>query len=105
VTRVPERLEWAVSRLALQPDHHVLELGCGHGVAAGLVCDRLRSGHVTAVDRSAAMIDRARRRNAHHVEAGTLDLAVAAIAQMCPAIDPRHRVRRRRQRLRADLRQ
>jgi SAM-dependent methyltransferase len=48
----------------------VLEVGCGHGVAVSLICERLRGGTVTAIDRSPKMIEQARRRNAEHVASG-----------------------------------
>ena len=67
---VPERVRWAVETLGVRPDDQVLELGCGPGVAAELVCERLDGGCITAIDRSATAIERARRRNARHVEAG-----------------------------------
>jgi ubiquinone/menaquinone biosynthesis C-methylase UbiE len=77
-----ERLRSVVERLDIRPDDRVLEIGCGHGVAATLVCERLGSGRLTAVDRSAKMIQAATRRNAAHVEAGRAEFLVAALEQL-----------------------
>lgn len=67
---VPERLTWAVENLDLAPGDRVLEIGCGRGVAVALVCERLTSGTVTAIDRSATAVEAARRRNEECVAAG-----------------------------------
>jgi ubiquinone/menaquinone biosynthesis C-methylase UbiE len=79
---VSERLRAIVEQLDIRPEDRVLEIGCGHGVAAGLVCERLDGGHLTAVDRSAKMIEAARRRNAAHVQAGTAEFIVASLEEL-----------------------
>lgn len=66
-----ERLLRIVERMRIQPADRVLEIGCGHGVAATFICQRLATGHLLAIDRSAKMIEAARQRNAPYVKAGT----------------------------------
>jgi ubiquinone/menaquinone biosynthesis C-methylase UbiE len=77
-----KRLRAVVERLDIQPGDRVLEIGCGHGVAATSVCERLDGGHLTAVDRSPKMIEAARRRNAAYVEAGKAEFLVANLEDM-----------------------
>lgn len=62
------RIEWAVASLGVQPDDHLLEIGCGHGVAVSLVCEQLAHGTITAIDRSQKMIDAATKRNQRYVD-------------------------------------
>jgi ubiquinone/menaquinone biosynthesis C-methylase UbiE len=77
------RLREVVDQLGIRPEDRVLEIGCGHGVAATLVCERLRDGgRLTAIDRSAKMIAAARRRNAAHVEAGTAEFIVMRLEDL-----------------------
>jgi SAM-dependent methyltransferase len=74
-----ERFVWAVDTLALDPADRLLEVGSGHGVAVSLVCERLTSGRITAIDRSKKMIEMAARRNREYVAGGRAVLKMAAL--------------------------
>ena len=77
-----ERLRSIVEQLRIGPDDRVLEIGCGHGVAATFVCERLVGGRLTAVDRSPKMVEAASRRNASHIEAGRAEFLVARLESL-----------------------
>jgi ubiquinone/menaquinone biosynthesis C-methylase UbiE len=79
---VSERLRKVVEALDIRPGDRVLEIGCGHGVAASYVCERLDGGRLTAVDRSRKMIEAAERRNSEHVAAGRAEFIVAKLEDL-----------------------
>jgi ubiquinone/menaquinone biosynthesis C-methylase UbiE len=79
-----ERLRRIVDAMRVQADDVILEIGCGHGVAAGLICERLDSGHLVAIDRSSKMIAAATRRNQPHVVSGKAEFHVADVIGFTP---------------------
>jgi SAM-dependent methyltransferase len=80
-TAIPDRVQWAVDRLDVRPDQRILDVGCGPGVAAGLIADRLGTGIVIGIDRSATAIARAVKRNTMHIAAGRAQFTRADLAR------------------------
>src|SRR3982751_2719570 len=77
--KASERFVWAIDTLEVRPADRLLEIGCGHGVAVSLVCERLTTGTIVAIDRSPKMIEMATRRNREHVDAGRAVLEAVAL--------------------------
>lgn len=78
MSKVSDRIRWGIDALEIRSSEQVLEVGCGHGVAVSLICERLSDGNVTAIDRSAKMVAAARARNARWIAAGKADVVRAA---------------------------
>jgi SAM-dependent methyltransferase len=76
---IAQRHRWTVETLAIDPTDHVLEIGCGYGVAVSLLCEELTTGTVTAIDRSETMIERASKRNTDYVSSGAATFQTAAV--------------------------
>ncbi|HMO81245.1 MAG TPA: class I SAM-dependent methyltransferase [Pyrinomonadaceae bacterium] len=79
VQELPERIEWAVRLLDVKPDDRIMEIGCGRGHAIGPICERLTTGHLTAIDRSPKMAEAARLAHPDHISGGKVRVVNAAI--------------------------
>ena len=82
VQTIPARIRWAVEFMEVQPNDHLLEIGCGPGAAAELICSRLETGKLFAIDRSESGVDRTRRRCAKYIEAGRLTVRQIDLATL-----------------------
>lgn len=72
-----ERSEWVLSRLNLDEEDRVLEIGFGPGVDIRRAADR--AGYVCGVDPSNVMLQQARRRNAEGLASGRVTLQAGAM--------------------------
>jgi arsenite methyltransferase len=64
----------ALTRLRLDADDRVLDVGFGGGYLIGKMVESVTSGHVSGVDASAVMVERCRRRFTRQINAGGLAL-------------------------------
>jgi len=77
--RISPRIASYVDALPLRPEMQVLEIGCGPGVAARLISQRLTSGCMLAIDRSATAIDAAIAGSRAEIEGGKLRFRQVAV--------------------------
>ncbi len=82
VQTIPPRIRWAVELMDVQPADQVLEIGCGPGAGAELICARLETGRLFAIDRSESGVDRTKRRNHQYVESGRLTVRQIDLATL-----------------------
>lgn len=80
------RLASIVDALPIEPHSRVLEIGCGPGAAARAVAARLTTGHILAIDRSAAAVAQALSGSEAEIAAGRMSVRQAAVEEF--ALDP-----------------
>ena len=76
----------------VQPGDHVLEIGCGPGAGAELICQRLETGKLFAIDRSESGVDRTKRRCKRYVDAGRLTVRQIDLATLRVPVKRLHKV-------------
>jgi SAM-dependent methyltransferase len=65
---------WIVQLLPLQPADHLLEVGCGPGVALQGFAVRAHQGLIAGIDASPIMVRKARKRNAAAIKTGRIEI-------------------------------
>jgi trans-aconitate methyltransferase len=80
--QIPARIRWAVDVMDVQPNDSVLEIGCGPGAGAELICQKLSTGKLFAIDRSESGVDRTKRRCKEYVDAGRLTVRQIDLATL-----------------------
>lgn len=70
--KISKRLSTIIDALPLRDGMRILEIGCGTGVAAREIANRIKNGYVLAIDRSAKAIDQAKRSSQTEIAQGKL---------------------------------
>ena len=65
---------WVIDLMNVRPGDHVLDVGCGGGMAVKLISQRATDGFVAGVDYSAEMAAQATKRNADAVARGKVQV-------------------------------
>ena len=73
---------WTVDLLELQPDHRVLEIGCGPGVSLEACAAKIKDGRILGIDHSDVMIRQASKRLPQEVESGKVMLVHGDLDQI-----------------------
>lgn len=73
------RLAAIVDALPFTPQSRVLEIGCGPGAAARAIAQRLDTGHILAIDRSAKAVAQARASSVDEIASGRMGVRLAAV--------------------------
>lgn len=69
----------AIDALEVQPDDHVLDVGCGPGRALSVLAARASRGRAVGADPSELMVEVAVDRNREFVRAGRVDVTEASV--------------------------
>jgi len=77
---------WTVELLGIEPEHRVLEIGCGPGIAIRACSERVTGGRVVGIDHSSVMLAQARRRNADAVAQGRVELRLGGL-EILPSLE------------------
>jgi ubiquinone/menaquinone biosynthesis C-methylase UbiE len=65
---------WTIGMMGVQPADHILDIGCGGGMAVSLLSRAAPEGFVAGVDYSQEMVRQANRRNEEAVKRGRVEV-------------------------------
>jgi len=76
------RNNWTVNLLALEPDHKVLEIGCGPGLALKACAKSVMTGQVIGIDHSDLMVRQAQHGLSSEINKGLLEVRRAGLDEL-----------------------
>ena len=80
--KIHERHIWAAKKLEVQPSDKILEIGCGPGITARLVAEKLRTGELHLLDHSEKSIRQAVKKTKVYVKKGIIKPIIGAFGDI-----------------------
>jgi cyclopropane fatty-acyl-phospholipid synthase-like methyltransferase len=71
---IPERFTWALKAIDVGSTENILEIGCGAGILAALIGQKLGTGKITALDRSKSLSEKAAQRLESFIHVGRAEV-------------------------------
>ncbi|MCG2612967.1 class I SAM-dependent methyltransferase [Terrimonas sp. NA20] len=81
---IPERFKWVLNIIQARPSDKILEIGCGPGILTSLIAGQLKTGQISAIDRSASMIRHATNRNREFIDDGKVAIIHSSLEKWTP---------------------
>ena len=76
------RFSWTPGLMNIGPADHILEIGCGTGLAAEQIVPMLKKGKLIAIDQSRTAIDKAVKKNENAIKQGKAEFIQTAFLAM-----------------------
>jgi ubiquinone/menaquinone biosynthesis C-methylase UbiE len=73
---------WTLSQLEIRNDNHILDIGCGSGLAIKMLSDIVTEGKIVGVDYSPVMLRQAEKRNRQGVKEGKIAIYHSNVSQL-----------------------
>ncbi|MDY6794124.1 MAG: class I SAM-dependent methyltransferase [Actinomycetota bacterium] len=74
--------EWALERVAIEPDAQILDAGCGGGKTIQVLAGQAGKGKVFGIDYSREMVRLAEKVNRDSIEAGAVEIVHGTVSSM-----------------------
>jgi ubiquinone/menaquinone biosynthesis C-methylase UbiE len=73
---------WAIELMGVGAWDHVLDVGCGNGVALGMIARKAYRGFTAGIDCAEVSVELSRRRNAPAIEEGRAQVSLADVRSL-----------------------
>lgn len=74
--------DWTLGLIDIQPADHLLDIGCGNGMAIKLIAERVVEGFAAGIDHSETMVQQSLKLNRANVRAGRVEIISSNVSAL-----------------------